>query len=513
MAKTEHLRMSAFNNPFHDGEVEAQQRVGIDGLAERVGSFIRDHMPQQHRTFFSSLPFVVVAAQDERQRPWVTIIEGLDGFITTDAPHNLSLRTTVHLSDPLATAFDQGTDVGMLGIELDTRRRNRMNGNLRKTATGYDITVGQSFGNCPQYINKRHWHRVGVKPGAPIRSTALNKKQTALIRASDTMFIGSGHREKQPSLASGYDASHRGGAPGFVEVINDSQLRIPDYAGNNFFNTIGNILKNPSVALLFVDFKSGGLLHLSGTATINWNLPNPHKTGAMRSIEFKILQVIERPAALSLRWRSELDALRELTLLRKVEESKAITSFYFAATDGLALPDYRAGQYLPIELPEVLSQGRVKRSYSLSAAANGVAYRLSIKREPQGLASRFMHDNLKAGDTIEAGAAAGSFVLPPGNAPVVLVSAGVGITPVMAMLQQIVLDGSSRPVWFIHSARNGASHALKDELHKFAGDSVKVKVFYTQPAPEDIPGVGFGWPLRRLGCSSTAATTTRQQPA
>lgn len=478
--------MNVKDSPFHSGEVEAQQRVGVTDLAERVGGFIRDHMPDQHRHFFASLPFIVVAGADQQQQPWITAIDGKEGFIRSPDAKRLLLNTTVDSSDPLATAFNDGTSVGMVGIKLATRRRNRMNGFLQPTVNGYSIDVGQSFGNCPQYINEREWRRVEANPLPPMRSKTLSAQQMELINVSDTLFIGSGHHERTQARANGYDASHRGGKPGFVQVINNTHLRIPDYAGNNFFNTIGNLLNNPNVALLFIDFQSGSLLHLSGEAQIDWDLPSAidsltTDTGAQRFIDITIHKVIERPGALGLRWQSHANAARQLTLLKKVPESESITSFYFTATDRGPLAPFKAGQHLPVKLQLPQPHGKVIRTYSLSAASNGETYRVSVKREDQGLVSRYMHDTLAPGDTIEAGTPTGDFILPSEQTPVVLVSAGVGITPLLAMLKEISQSDSNRPVWFLHSAQNGSVHAMGDEVRALTSATIKTRVFYTQP--------------------------------
>ncbi|WP_415922259.1 pyridoxamine 5'-phosphate oxidase family protein [Tateyamaria sp. SN6-1] len=472
------------SNPFHAGEIKAQERAGVTDLAQRVGGFIRDHMPDQHRDFFASLPFLVMAAGDGSGRPWVTIVEGRDGFISSPDPRRLRLDAAMDPHDPLADMFAQGTQVGMVGIELATRRRNRMNGRIQPTSTGFDVTVGQSFGNCPQYINERAWHRVEAAPEAPRSATALSDDQMAMIRAADTLFVGTGRQGGSGTPSDGFDASHRGGAPGFVHVVNRTHLRLPDYAGNNFFNTIGNLLENPSIGLLFVDFETGGLLHISGRADIDWE---PSGT-AQRHVEVSIDRVIERPAALGLRWDVKGDAVRQLVLARKVEEADAITSFYFEPVDGRPLPPFKAGQHLPIELRLAPPQGLVKRTYSLSAASNGASYRLSIKREDRGLVSRVMHDALHPGDVIEARAPSGDFVLPDGRDPVVLVSAGVGITPVMAMLEQISGETEPRPTWFIHGARNGATHAMGAAVRDIAQGSIQARFYYSQPRQEDQLG-------------------------
>ena len=488
------MTFATMTNPFHSGEIEAQKRAGVDDMAAQIAGFIRPYMPDQHRQFYSNLPFLILSAADAEGRPWVAILEGEAGFVSSPDPKALSLATSLDPQDPLTAALEDGTDIGLLGIELATRRRNRLSGHFHKADHGYAIDIQQSFGNCPQYIREREWHRVDAnKPGVSSRSKTLTRAQIARIGRADTMFIGTGQRDADDRASNGYDASHRGGEPGFVQVMDERHLRIPDYAGNNFFNTIGNILKNPRVGLLFVDFETGGLLHITGRAEIDWQARDAKDPGARRMIDVIIDGVVDRPSAISLRWEADGSALRQLTLLKKVEEAHDITSFYLAPVDGRPLAPFEAGQYLPIELRLTPPYGKVQRSYSLSASPNGRTYRLSIKREDKGLVSRVMHDVLQAGDIIETRLPSGDFVLPCPDCPVVLVSAGIGQTPMMAMLQQIAEEGGQRLTWFVHGARNGRRHALRDEASALAikHPNIQTQVHYSKPEPHDRIGCEY----------------------
>ncbi|MGM8931766.1 FAD-binding oxidoreductase [Salinicola halophyticus] len=492
--------MTLETTPFHVGEIEAQRRAGVEGIASSAGSFIRDYMPEQHRTFFAQLPFIVMAAGDAQGQPWVTLLEGEEGFIDTPDARTLAVAVALGSQDPLASVIDVGADVGLLGIELATRRRNRLNGMIRASDDGLSIEVRQSFGNCPQYIREREWRRVEPSTLPATVSDHLNARQRARIAAADTFFIGSGFgvsasREGGEGSARGYDASHRGGEPGFVQVTGDGTLRIPDYAGNNFFNTLGNLIQDPRVGLLFVDFETGGMLQITGRAKIDWAPTKSHDPNAKRMIEVSVEQIVDRPAALALRWQREDDAPLRLEVVDKVIESKQITSFYLADSQGDALPPFEAGQHLAIELKVPQHPGRLGRSYSLSGSPFAETYRISVKREEKGTASRFLHDGITIGDRIAARPPSGEFVLPLGHGPLVLVSAGVGITPMLAMLHAVVAEAENgqRPVWFVHATRNGATHAFQAEVEALMAqsDSVTRRVFYSAPRPSDTAGVDY----------------------
>ncbi len=486
---------TAVQNPFHAGELEAQARAGVGDVSQWAGGFIRSYLPEQHREFHTSLPFLVIAGADSDERIWVTLLDGDEGFIHSPDAYSLTLNTIIDIQDPLADTLNTGTDVGALGIELATRRRNRFSGQFNKTADGYAIDIHQTFGNCPQYINERAWTRVPRNTPAQVkRSSTLSISQIELIKHADTMFIGSGHQKSNNTPSRSYDASHRGGAPGFVHVSDTSHLQIPDYAGNNFFNTIGNLISNPRIGLVFVNFETGSLLHISGRATIDWSPQNTFDSDALRVIDVEIDAVIERPGAVALRWSQQDHLLRQLKVARRKKEAHNITSFYLTPADHKPLPGFKAGQHLPVEIQIPGQTGTSKRSYSLSGPPDATnSYRLSIKREHKGLVSRFFHDQLYEGAIIRASVPSGDFVMPCGNCPVVLASAGVGLTPMISMLHSTLSDAVPRRIWFVHGSRNGNEHALQSEVTQLIAKHpyAQQKRFYSRPLESDILGKDY----------------------
>lgn len=477
-------------NPFHKGELEAQQRAGVGDVASWAGGFIRKFLPAQHQEFYRSLPFLVVSGEDASGHIWVTLLEGEEGFISSPDPYSLVMNTNIDVHDPLLESFDDGTEIGVIGIELASRRRNRFSGRLQKKNGSYQIAVKQSFGNCPQYITQRGYTRVPAAVNKTAQSsTELSSLQMETIAASDTLIIGTGHHGKMDEFSSGFDASHRGGTKGFVRVVDHKTLLIPDYAGNNFFNTIGNLLVDNRIGLVFVDFETGGLLHISGHAEVDWTGESISDPNARRAIKVTIDQVLERPNAMSLRWSTQGRSVLRLSVVDKKPESNEITSFYLAAGDGGALPKYRAGQHLPIEIQIPGQNGLTKRSYSLSGdPARQNEYRLTIKREELGLASRFMHDAVDVGSMIYASRPSGTFVIPDDHSPLVLISAGVGITPMVSMLHDALARNEKRSIWFVHGTQNSEAHVLRDEVDHLINSHIYASqhVFYSQPSEDDI---------------------------
>ena len=486
-------------SPFHVGEQAVQTKVGvreaIEPWARRV---VRPFMPEQHREFYSQLPFVIAAARDRADRPWVTLLAGPPGFVSSPDERGLWFATGAIEGDALETSLSVGSELGLLGIELDTRRRNRVNGIITQSdGNGMRFEVGQAFGNCPQYITERRWFEVDVDPTSATasRHDRLDSRMRTWIEAADTMFIASGYRgDDEDSEAYGMDASHRGGAPGFVEVIDDRHLVFPDYAGNNHFNTIGNLVMDPGVGLLFVDFERGSLLQISGKATIDWDSEEVAKRpGAQRLVFIEIEAVVRLDGVLPLRWTRPEGSIRTLRVARKVRESADVTSFELMSRDGGDLPDFEAGQHLPIELHVDGHPQPIKRTYSLSNGPGQGHYRISVKREPRGLASRLLHDVIDEGDFIDSMPPAGEFVLEHSGRPTMLISAGIGVTPMLSMLHQLTAEQSDRPITFLHGARDGEHHALARDARQLAATipNVTVDVSYSKPRSDDVEGRDF----------------------
>lgn len=292
-------------SPFHEGEQRVQRRVGVrrvEGWARKV---IRSEMPDQHRDFYRELPLVVAAARDTAGRPWVTLLTGEAGFVSSPDARTLRVEVQPLANDALAGAFQAGADIGFLGIDFASRRRNRVNGRLVAERTGgLTLRVDQSFGNCPRYIHQRQWRRVTPAPGRARRGASLCAVQQAWVRQAQTFFIASGFRGSGEGAAFGMDASHRGGPAGFVRVDDALTLGFPEYAGNNLFNTLGNLVMDPRVGLLFVDFERGSLLQLTGHARIEWS--SSEAQGAregLRWVHVNVEEVVEQPGVLPLRWQ------------------------------------------------------------------------------------------------------------------------------------------------------------------------------------------------------------------
>jgi uncharacterized protein len=295
-------------SPFHPGEIAAQERFGVrERMAEQGKRVIRDYLPEQHRQFFHQLPFLLAGTVDAQGQPWTSILTGNPGFLSTPDARTLRVAASPLPEDPIRINLEEGAPIGLLGIELHTRRRNRMNGTIvAPNLDGFDVQVGQSFGNCPKYIQARDYEP--IERSAPVKMQRLSQLDTAahrLISTADTFFIASAYLDESAGLANGVDVSHRGGKPGFVRIDNKNTLTVPDFSGNLHFNTVGNLMLNPKAGLLFVDFERGDLLYISSEAEVIWEGEEVKAfDGAERLLRFHIKEGIYVEGSLPLHWSS-----------------------------------------------------------------------------------------------------------------------------------------------------------------------------------------------------------------
>jgi len=222
--------------------------------------------------------------------------------------HNVEFNLTqavYNWYDPFWTNISRRAQVGMLVIEPAIRRHLRLNGHITHIVPErLRLDVFESYPNCPKYIQRRY---AKILVGESLRNShiseprigqSLGHDQQAFITATDTFFVASAH------LTRGVDASHRSGNLGFIRVLDDRTLRLPDYVGNSMFNTLGNFLVNPWAGLIFLDFECSRSLQLIGRPEILWNLDDPiHASGGtQRYWNLKIEQWLETHLTQLLQW-------------------------------------------------------------------------------------------------------------------------------------------------------------------------------------------------------------------
>jgi len=280
---------------FHDGERRVQERAGVREMAARIGRSIHPTIPDRAAAFLAARRRLVVATVDGAGRLWVTLLSGRPGFVEACDPTTLRIEAFPVGGDPVAEGLRPGGSIGTLAVDFAKRHRSRVNGVVR-SADGAVILVDvdQAYANCPKYIQKREEPEEGDEPSTavpetlpPARTAALGSGQIDLIRRADTFFIGTA------APGHGADASHRGGAPGFVQATAGA-VEWPDYAGNSMFNTLGNIEASHRAGLAFVDFATGTVVQLTGPAEIVWDAETAEQfPGAERLVRVRVEEVVE----------------------------------------------------------------------------------------------------------------------------------------------------------------------------------------------------------------------------
>ncbi|MBS1990073.1 MAG: pyridoxamine 5'-phosphate oxidase family protein [Cyanobacteria bacterium SZAS LIN-3] len=252
---------------YHEGERRIQELAGATLQADQLSGMVQDGLSMPAGHFLLEQRFAALSTVGDDGSVWVSGLIGEPGFlhpisaeaIVIDA-HKLSRQ------DILWTNLNAGKSktAGMVAINFALRRRLRINGKARADDEFIVFEIEQTYSNCPKYIQRRELEHtpeaVEIAKLETTRDTTLNEDDRAFIARSDTFFIGSYAKD------GGADASHRGGKPGFVRMIDETHIRFPDYSGNNMFNTLGNLSINPNLGMLFIDFNSGNTLQISGQA-------------------------------------------------------------------------------------------------------------------------------------------------------------------------------------------------------------------------------------------------------
>ena len=349
---------------YHEGELAVQQRANETAMARMNGGAVAKTIPPGALRFIEQQPMAVIGSIDPDGRVWASALFGQPGFVRALDDRTVEIDLSQPRSakdDPLWSNLGGNSNVGLLVIELGSRRRLRVNGRARKvSAERTIIDVERAYPNCPKYIQRRDWKipaaeaQFNAIPGT--QGKELNEAQKALIAGADTFFVASAHPDH------GVDTSHRGGHPGFVQLLNERQLRIPDFSGNSMFNTLGNFVSYPYAGLVFIDFERGRLLQLTGRPEILWDLDDQkgEAGGTRRYWQFEISGWRETSLPFRLDWelldyspfipQQRRETLLSSSLSLRVKriqcETVHIKSFRLRATDGGLLPGFEPGAHI-----------------------------------------------------------------------------------------------------------------------------------------------------------------------
>ena len=475
------------SNPYHEGELAVQQRVDETEIARINSGAIDETILAGALRFIEQQPMVVIGSMDPQGHVWASTLFGNPGFIRALDNKTLELDISQPRSaddEPLWANLLENPSVGLLVVELGSRRRIRINGRARKVSSELIIIdVERAYPNCPKYIQRRDWKTLEAneqyKATVSTVGKELNDIHKTLIAGADTLFVASAH----PEL--GVDASHRGGHPGFVHIMNDQQLRIPDFAGNSMFNTLGNFTSYPFAGLIFIDFERGHLLQLTGKAKVLWDMDDPKKEtgGTRRYWQFDITSwqestlpyrfawelLDESPHIPELKHYSNVNDTLSLQVERIQQEIDRVKSFRLRANDGKTLPEALPGAHLQVKV-KLPDGSDANRHYSLlNHPDDRSAYEIGVLNEPRGRGgSLYLHEHVHEGDTLEIQLPKNAFPMATHANHSILIAGGIGITPILSMLQRL---SSSKQSYEMHySARTFSGLAFRDRIEGIAGE-------------------------------------------
>ncbi|KAG1657512.1 hypothetical protein FOA52_003749 [Chlamydomonas sp. UWO 241] len=590
------LRAAAMTMPpapgssWHEGERALQQTVpGGREVADGIAKFLRTAMTEQHRDFFDSQHLIYFSREKPTGGMQAAVLSGAPGFASSPEPHVLLLaldRMDVH-SHAIAGSLSVGDRIGMLGLQLHDRRRNRLNGHVGAvSADSVTIRVDQAYGNCPKYIQRRALTLAPqLDPSSPQPAVAtttgcgpLPPNIASFVRAADTFFVASSYRGSH-ARGVGADMSHRGGARGFVRVREGGGvLAWADYVGNGMFQTLGNLVTNPDCihhhagngmfqtlenlvtnpdcSLLFLDYETGDVLTIDGDAQVVLDMEAVGKLpGAERIVTVAVRGWTHTAAAVPIASCTWIDASpynppdsaddvvgggaqqaaaaaagQQLEVLHVRDEAEGVETFTLAAPPGGA-SGLLAGMYAAFSFPagsfgDGVPSSDVTRTWTVSsyhavgelpAPSDGGSFTISVKREPGGLVSPYLHDAVAPGQSLRFLGFAGEFTLEAlldkrdtvpraavgepegvleqpvvvmpaagtaeaagegaqqagggadagpggGGRPVVLLSGGIGITPLRPFLAELQRAHKTRDVTMLLSVQTHAQAAFAGEL-------------------------------------------------
>lgn len=292
-------------NPFHPGELLVQELAGEAGIAERNGAVIADTIMPGALPFLRQQQMLVVGRSSPQGELWASILFGPPGFVESEDGKTLRIRLDPGVrdgDDPFWWDIAPGRSLGALAIDLASRRRLRINGRVIEDEPGLlTMTVDEAYPNCPKYIQRRLLkprHEFHPEPGGIESGSALTGVAREIVEEADTLFVVTSNPK------GGADVSHRGGYPGFVTVVDEDALSVPDYKGNSMFNTLGNLVVNPAAGILIVDFANLRILQMTGKAYTQWHEASSAQAsaGTGRSWTFRVERWLLRPLRVAIEW-------------------------------------------------------------------------------------------------------------------------------------------------------------------------------------------------------------------
>ncbi|WP_067102260.1 FAD-binding oxidoreductase [Marinomonas atlantica] len=457
---------------YHPGELSAQDKAGTKGVAAELAAGKRSALSfaSGHDAFLAAQSFAALASVDlKSESVWVTPLFGKPGDLTAISEKEMAISSDCIPNLDILNFIEAGTPLSLLGIDLNRRIRHRINGHSVASevggTSGLNLQVDEYSPNCPKYINRREII-YDANNAHPINKNAIREERTKLseddqnfIQSMDTLWIGS----YAPGV--GTDCNHRGGKPGFIRVVSPSTIEWPEYRGNGMFFTSGNLESHDRAGVTLVDFDTGSMIQMTGRATVDWEHDGSYE-GASRKIVFHITSLIRTNNVTSHRWKRldyspynptvsgtesvdlESEYPQVATLAKIVNETESVKTFRFVVPRRIA---FLPGQYATFEFADISGGAASEiRTWTLSETPNSIngdnTLDISVKRVPNGLVTNWLHDHAEVGLEVKLNGVQGEMTaiqldeltqkpVVPDN--LLLLSAGIGITPSLSMVRGI----------------------------------------------------------------------------
>lgn len=488
---------------FHTGELRAQEKAGTLGAASElvVGRKSSLNFKANHDSFLAAQSFAVVCSVAPKDGAvWVTPLFGQEGILVAKSENEIAISNDAIAQNDVLRFVESGSPLSLLAIDLDRRIRHRINGIAHvageKAGQRLSLKVQEYSPNCPKYINRRQiifdQNNAESMSKNVVREQRkeLTERDQALIQAMDTLWIGS----YAPGI--GADCNHRGGKPGFIRVTSPTTIEWPEYRGNGMFYTSGNLESHDRAGVTLIHFETGDIIQLTGKARVDWSHDGSYE-GASRKVIFDIENLVRSDNVTSHRWKrldyspynpnvsggakpvSDGEFPKTATLAKIVKETENVKTFRFVVPRQVA---FLPGQYASFEFNNVPEgQPAEVRTWTLSETPNSMrgdnTLDITVKRIPNGLITNWLHDHAELGLEVKLLGIQGEMTAiqmdSSTNRPVVpehllLLSAGIGITPNLAMVRGIgafsLQDETN--ITMIHVERNEKNLICQQELQR-----------------------------------------------
>ena len=494
--------------PYHAGEIAAQNKAGTRGAAAELAVVMTStlNFSSNHDEFLAAQNFSVLTSVDTLSGSVrVTPLFGKSGDLNAISENEIVISRDCIPAGDILNSCPPGTSLSLLAIDLHQRRRLRINGLAKSSTDDSDtslvLEIKEFSPNCPKYINQREIV-IDSKGADPINALAIREERTSLsesdqafVSAMDTLWIGS----YAPGV--GADTNHRGGKPGFIRVTSPTTIEWPEYRGNGMFFTSGNLEVNDKAGVTLIDFDTGSFIQMTGRAEVDWQHDGSYE-GATRVIRYQIENLVRINQATTHRWQrldyspynpviagaqgsgehgtGDFPAI--VTLAKIVEETESVKTFRFLADRQIP---FLPGQYATFDFSDVPGGSTSEiRTWTLSETPNSIkgdnTLDITVKRVPEGLVTNWLHDHAVIGMKVTLNGIQGdmtavrldaqrSKACVPEN--LLLLSAGIGITPVMAIVRGLgafVLQDQTN-ITMIHVERYAADLLFQSEITRRTG--------------------------------------------